>query len=350
MLTIENGVPLLLTGLECGLRTCASCRLPNDAHTTDEGLRCPENTEIQDLKQVVDDMGLPPTQCLSCAHLCERSEGCPVLTCVCGTKFCYICGQQAGEDERRDCGCQDVAAGWNEVGEQSEEDEDGDDDEWAQAGQPLIRPPRPLQYSEVGDLEEETHDLLDHGEALVNASRTLIDDGAVQEHANQLLGFGGEQNVNAEGQQENNHVGNITTEAGIAAAEATDRNTGRADEPVNFVAEHRAIHDNIQEILTRYQDARRALVETNMAYWDMINNEITRQLDLRATLEARAQDPVQIRGQGRVRGRGGFFGGIDPAPGVANELRDGLHWDGHGVGHRLGEDGDEPPARGGHGG
>ena len=127
VLTFEIGTPLLLTCLECGVRTCATCRLLSDDHTTDDGLRCPENAEVEDLKKVVDDMGLPPTQCPSCAHLCERSEGCPVLTCVCGTKFCYICGQQAGDDERRECECADsVAPGWNG---QQEEDWDSDDEE-----------------------------------------------------------------------------------------------------------------------------------------------------------------------------------------------------------------------------
>ena len=301
VLTIEIGTPLLLTCLECGVRTCAICRLLSDHHTTDDGLRCPENVEVEDLKKVVDDMGLPPTQCPSCAHLCERSEGCPVLTCVCGTKFCYICGQQAGDDERRECECADpVAPGWNG---QQEEDWDSDDEEedmWPEV--PFQQMQHPVDHLSV--FISDTEALLERIEQLQNAPRTAVDDEAVTDEETAA-----EQNEKAvEGHADHLVPEDTVIEApidreGVGLIMGPANDAAAANDPVmDDVVEtvvvdappesadnaYQTAVEQIQSALEQVRQARETLDQANITAIDLMNDRIRAELDARAVQRRRA--------------------------------------------------------------
>ncbi|XP_078595605.1 uncharacterized protein LOC144872857 isoform X2 [Branchiostoma floridae x Branchiostoma japonicum] len=82
---------------ECGSMWCSLCRAephwPSTCHQAQEHLR-----EIQDRNP----LGLleettytaMTKKCPSCNHPMEKNGGCPHMNCICGTSFCWTCGQE----------------------------------------------------------------------------------------------------------------------------------------------------------------------------------------------------------------------------------------------------------------
>ena len=65
---------------ECGFRYCRKCNKPwNLAHYCDNFIY-PSKGNIDDLK------------CRKCSHVMIKHSNCNILTCICMSRYCYVCG------------------------------------------------------------------------------------------------------------------------------------------------------------------------------------------------------------------------------------------------------------------
>ncbi|KAI1212639.1 uncharacterized protein F4807DRAFT_457435 [Annulohypoxylon truncatum] len=81
----ESGV---VTCEKCGTATCKKCKQP--AHGTSNA-ECKEPSLDPELKELAAENRWQ--QCPNCRRMVSRSDGCPRIRCVCGMRFCYVCGQ-----------------------------------------------------------------------------------------------------------------------------------------------------------------------------------------------------------------------------------------------------------------
>ncbi|KAF7510716.1 hypothetical protein GJ744_006082 [Endocarpon pusillum] len=74
--------------LECGTSTCLSCGNMEPLHDHDE---CPSETTRVSHQELINSGKLQ--QCPGCPEVVELREACNHITCLCGTEFCFSCGQ-----------------------------------------------------------------------------------------------------------------------------------------------------------------------------------------------------------------------------------------------------------------
>ena len=72
----------------CGKLTCQHCR--SKAHP---GKLCSQDKETERVKELATKKGWQC--CPNCKHIIEKTQGCLMMTCKCGTGFCYNCGQRS---------------------------------------------------------------------------------------------------------------------------------------------------------------------------------------------------------------------------------------------------------------
>mmetsp|Transcript_15349 Transcript_15349/g.27373 ORF Transcript_15349/g.27373 Transcript_15349/m.27373 type:complete len:291 (-) Transcript_15349:101-973(-) len=89
---VDNvGKGVFMTCQKCQRRTCThhmcvwhdDCTCDQYDKEESERLRCEEIATLGLLRRTV--------RCPSCKHGVQKSEGCDLMTCRCGTRFCYIC-------------------------------------------------------------------------------------------------------------------------------------------------------------------------------------------------------------------------------------------------------------------
>ncbi|KAI0371232.1 hypothetical protein BV20DRAFT_191688 [Pilatotrama ljubarskyi] len=76
----------------CATRTCARCRAAVDPSADAQTHECKHDTGYRMALQLGSRLGW--MRCPECEELIERHSGCPHMTCVCGTEFCYECGNR----------------------------------------------------------------------------------------------------------------------------------------------------------------------------------------------------------------------------------------------------------------
>ncbi|CCM00448.1 uncharacterized protein FIBRA_02480 [Fibroporia radiculosa] len=87
----------------CGAHTCSRCRAAVRSGETHRH-RCGYDRAQRQLFALASAQGW--ARCPACEHMIERRSGCFQMTCVCGARFCYLCGALW-----KTCGC----AQWERV-------------------------------------------------------------------------------------------------------------------------------------------------------------------------------------------------------------------------------------------
>lgn len=106
---------------QCHELTCVKCKGPKDQHVKPD--ECPDLISKED-KELVKKKGWKQCPNKKCRKVIARSKGCPLMTCECGTAFCYKCGGMFDED--MNCKCADKSDG--DDGQDGEGDAMVDDD------------------------------------------------------------------------------------------------------------------------------------------------------------------------------------------------------------------------------
>ncbi|KAI0360503.1 hypothetical protein OH77DRAFT_689952 [Trametes cingulata] len=78
----------------CATRTCARCRAAVDPSIDARTHECKHDAGHRMALEMGTRLGW--RRCPECEELIERRSGCPHMTCVCGTEFCYGCGNRYG--------------------------------------------------------------------------------------------------------------------------------------------------------------------------------------------------------------------------------------------------------------
>ena len=82
----------------CGIGTCTRCRNIAQPEGEDYHVECVPGERDQSFLEVVRDAGYQ--QCYNCHRWVELNFGCNHITCLCGSEFCYVCGNRW-----RTCAC-----------------------------------------------------------------------------------------------------------------------------------------------------------------------------------------------------------------------------------------------------
>ncbi|KAF5246058.1 hypothetical protein FAUST_1469 [Fusarium austroamericanum] len=80
----------------CLTDTCIACKAK--AH---EGVCGHKDEDVQGVLRLAQGTGWK--RCSKCGHVIEKSMGCDHMVCLCGHRFCYACGKDAGK-----CACDEV--------------------------------------------------------------------------------------------------------------------------------------------------------------------------------------------------------------------------------------------------
>ncbi len=125
--------------LSCKAKTCVECKEGEARHPAPDQHPDPEKNEENAKLADVEGWKYCPNR--KCNRIVEKIEGCDTMTCKCGQKFCYRCGNSLGDPYPCTCNGQNAwvgevqawangadGAGWAQANTGEEDDEEVEDE------------------------------------------------------------------------------------------------------------------------------------------------------------------------------------------------------------------------------
>lgn len=86
---------------DCLTSTCTHCKT-----TAHPGLKCPP-PDLEERQVMALSLKKGWKQCKNCGRVCEKIEGCDYMDCLCGSAFCYPCGNEVSPFQNG-CRCRSI--------------------------------------------------------------------------------------------------------------------------------------------------------------------------------------------------------------------------------------------------